>query len=358
MLRNWRHGRHPLTSSDSQRAWGREVELVVYDPKDVSSAAILEQGGATFGLVLSDLDVEFKVTRSQVYAENTAEFKVYNAAPTTRQQMATPCQRVRFSAGYKDQGGPVGIFWGSILRGPSSKSGPSWETELTCISSLTESTGSEDIATWDKKNPKATREQKLEVITRAVNRIPVSLSFAAGSKFKDAIRTMATITGLVLWGVEGMGDLLFPNGFVYVGGARGALLQLDKMLRRSGWSMTIDNTSLLVLPLVGGNLTGTVAYLTYDTGLLEVKETTDLNVPPKLDKQGKRVHIPKSYEFKCLLNPKIGPNTLVEFDVEQARVTALVTTVTFSGNTFGGEFQCSGKCVAWSGIGDTWKKAP
>ena len=347
-----------MASNDTERAWGREVELVVYDPKDVSSAAILEQGGATFGLVLSDLHVEFSVTRSQVYAENTAEFKVYNAKPSTRQQMASPGQRIRFSAGYKDQGGPIGIFWGSIMRGPSSRKGASWETNLTCISSLTESTGSEDIATWDKKNPKASREKKLEVITRAVNRIPVQLSFGAGSRVKEAIRTMSAITGLVLWGLEGMPELLFPNGFVYVGGARGAMMQLDKMLRRNGWALNIDNMSLLVLPLVGGNLTATVAYLTKDTGLLDLRETTDLNVPPKLDKNGKRVHIPKSYEFKCLLNPKIAPNTLVEFNTEQAKITALVTSVTVSGNNFGGEFQTSGKCVVWSGIGDTWKKAP
>lgn len=344
--------------ASSERAFDRQVELVAYDPGTVSSAAILEQGGQRFGLLLSGLDIEFTVTRSQVYADNIAEFRIYNASEQTRRQLAAPGQRVRFSAGYKGQGGPLGIFWGSILKAPSHRSEDSWITTLTCVSSLTESLGAEDIATWDQKNPKASIEQKLAVTTRATNRIPVSLSYGAGSRVQEIIRTMSTITGLVVWGLEGMPDILLPNGFTYVGGARGALDQLNKLLRRHGWSLNIDNTSLVIMPLDGGNVTLRSAYLTYDTGLIDVKETTDLNIPPKLNKAGQRIVIPKSFEFSCLLSPKISPNSLVRFDVPHAQVDALVGTVTHSGDTFGGEFTTKGKCVVWTGPGDTYRKAP
>lgn len=344
--------------TETGRAYNRQVELVVYDPGTVSSAAVLEQGGQEFGLLVSGLDIEFEVTRSQVYTDNTAEFKIYNASEQTRRQLAAPGQRVRFSAGYKDQGGPVGVFWGSILRAPSSRTSDGWVTVLTCVSSLTESLGSEDIATWDQKHPKASIEQKLAVVTRATNRVPVALSYGAGARVHEILRTLSTITGLVLWGMEGMPDITLPNGFVYVGGARGALDQLIKFLRRYGWSLSVDNTSLLVLPLEGGNLTASSAYLTYGTGLIEVKETTDMNIPPKLNKAGQRIIIPKSYEFECLLSPKVGPNSLVSFNVPQVKTDALVHSCTHSGDTFGGKFTTKGRCVVWSGPGDTYRKAP
>lgn len=344
--------------ASSDQAFDRQIELVVYDPKTVSSAAILEQSGQQFGLLVSGLDVEFTVTRSQVYADNVAEFKIHNASEQTRTQLAIPGRRVRFSAGYKGQGGPLGIFWGTILKAPSSRMGDGWVTTLTCVSSLTESLGSEDIATWDQKNPKASIEQKLAVTTRATNRIPVALSYGAGARVQEILRTLSTITGLVLWGMEGMLDITLPNGFVYVGGVRGALDQLQKLLRRYGWTLNIDNTSMLVLPMEGGVTTLRAAHLSYETGLLEVRETTDLNIPPKLNKAGQRIIIPKSYEFTCLLSPKIGPNSVVSFDVPHVKTNALVGTVTHSGDNFGGEFHSKGKCVVWTGPGDTYRRAP
>jgi hypothetical protein len=49
---------------------------------------------------------------------------------------------------------------------------------------------------------------------------------------------------------------------------------------------------------------------------------------------------------------------LIRFDVPHAQVDALVGTVTHSGDTFGGEFTTKGKCVVWTGPGDTYRKAP
>lgn len=341
-----------------RKAWTRVVELVVYDPTEVDSSAILQQGGQQFGLLLSGLHVDFIVTRSQTYSENTAEFKVYNASEATRRQMVTPGRRVRFSVGHKEQGDVTGIFWGTILKAPSSKVGNDWVTTMTCVSSLTEATGTGDIASWAKKHPKATNAQKQEIITAAVNRIPVGISYGPDAPLKGILRDLATITGLVLNGSEGMPDILLPNGFVYVGGSRGALKQVALILRRYGWTLYIDNTGLLIVPQSGGNVKATAAYLTYKTGLIEVKETTSLNIPPKVDKNGKRIQVPKSYEFKAIINPKIGPNTLVQFNETHVQAQALVGEAKFTGNNYGGEFTVSGKCVAWSGPGDTLRKAP
>lgn len=341
------------------KAWERQVDLVVYDPARAPSAALLEQGAEQFGLQISQLHMDFEIKRSVTYAENTATFKVYNASEQTRRQIQAPGMRVRFGAGYRDQGGPVGIFWGSILPEVRSyRQGNDWITEIPCISSLTESTGSEDIATWAEKNPKASMEAKQQKITSALNRIPVSLGYGRDVRIRQVLRELSTISGLALYGDEGMPtDLVFPNGWVYVGGIRGAFQTMDSMLRARGWTLVIDNTTLLVLPLNGGNLTTTAAYLTYATGLLKVEPKNKTNVPPKLDKDGKRLPVPKAYDFECLLWPKIGPNTLVQIDVESVREVLLVAEVEYKGNNYGGDFKISAHGNVWTGPGDTYRKA-
>lgn len=353
-------------AATSVKAWERQVELVVYDPGEVSSAAILEQGGQEFGLRISDLDVDFVVTRSQVYSANVAEFKVYNASEASRKLMGTPGKRIRFSAGYRDMGGPVGIFWGSILKAPSSKSGSDWVTTITAVSSLTEATGTLDIAQADKQKndkkagtSKLTPEQKQMLINQAVNRIPLILNYGPDARAKDIIRTIGNQTGLAVNGLEAMPDILFPNGWTYAGGVRGALATLGKMLRASGYSLAAGNTSILVTTLDGTSVTAVSAYLTKDTGLLEVKPTTDMNIPPKLDSKGKRVTMPETYEFKSLLNPKIQPNTVVTFNTDAVKTSALVWEAKFTGTSYGtGEFTVTGKCTAWTGAGDALRRNP
>lgn len=352
-------------SATPDKAWDRLVELVVYDPTEVDAQTVLENGGRQFGTLVSDLHVSFEVTESQVYAENTAEFKVYNASQATRRLLSLAGKRVRFSAGYTHQGGVQGIFWGSILRAPSKKEGNDWVTTLTCISSLTEATGTLALAAAGKLTnnqtlgtSKLTPEQRQNLINQAVNRIPIQASYGPDVKVKSILNDLGTMTGLVVWGAEGMGDITLDNGWVYVGGIRGALQNLRQILRRWGWNLYLDSTTILVTPMDGfGASTYSVAYLSYDTGLLTLKETTPLNIPPKTDRHGNRITIPPTYEFKSLLSPKIRPNQQVLFKTPELNALALVEQVKSHGDNFGGDFATEGKVVVWSGPGDTYRKS-
>ena len=345
--------------SEPLKAWARQVELVVYDPARAPSAAILESGGQQFGLKISDLDIDFEVKRSLSFSENTASFKVYNASEQTRRLIQSPGMRLQFSAGYKDQGGLVMLFTGSILPEVSStQSNGSWITSIPCISALTESAGAEDLATWAEKHKDATLAQKQEKITSAINRIPVSLGYSRDSKVRSILNNLSTITGLVLYGAEGLDPLMtFPNGWTYVGGVRGAMQALDRMLRDRGWALVVDNSSMLIYPLNGGNLTATAAYLTYETGLIKAEQKSKDNIPPKMDKSGKKIPVTQSYTFDALLSPKIAPNTLVKLKTPGLDTTIQVAEVTFSGNNYGGDFKVSGMGNVWNGPGDTYRKA-
>ena len=330
------------------KAWERQIELVVYDPATVGSPALLLAKGEMLGTVISDLDVGFRVKRSREFAENTAEFKVYNAKAETRAKLTQPGMRVRFSAGYRDTGGPVGIFWGSVCAGAhSKKEGTEWVTVLPCISSLTESLGSEDIATWSKSNPKATQAQKQEKAASAINRIPVSLSYAPGYPIRKVLQDFQGITGLAVLGAEGLPFATLENGFTFAGGVRGALVQFKKQcLTPIGWTFHIDNGSIFVYPVdESKQYTVISAYLTLDTGHLSLTDKTKTNIPPKLVKDAKgklvKVPVPRSYEVKCLLNPKLGPNTLVTVNTPSLDTTLLVDSVEFVGDNYGGEYGCT-----------------
>ena len=330
------------------KAWERQIELVVYDPATVGSPALLLAKGEMLGTVISDLDVGFRVKRSREFAENTAEFKVLNASATTRAKLTQPGMRVRFSAGYRDTGGPVGIFWGSIGAGAhSKKDGTEWVTTLPCISSLTESLGSEDIATWSKSNPKATQAQKQEKAASAINRIPVSLSYATGYPIRKVLQDFQGITGLAVLGAAGLPFATLENGFTFAGGVRGSLVQFKKQcLTPIGWTFHIDNGSIFVYPVdESKQYTVISAYLTLDTGYLSLTDKTKTNIPPKLVKDAKgklvKVPVPRSYEVKCLLNPKLGPNTLVTVNTPSLDTTLLVDSVEFVGDNYGGEYGCT-----------------
>lgn len=335
------------------KAWERQVELVVYDPATVGSPALLLSAGEMLGTVVSDLHVDFKVKRSREFAENTAEFEIINAAPATRAKLTQPGMRVRFSAGYRDTGGPVGIFWGSVGAGAhSKKDGTEWVTVLPCISSLTESTGSEDIATWAKSEAgkKASQADKQAKAASAINRIPVSLSYAPGFPIRKVLQDFQGISGLAVLGAEGLPFDTLVNGFAFAGGIRGAMDKFKKQcLTPIGWTFHIDNGSIFVYPVdESQQYTVVSAYLTLDNGGLTVTDKTKTNIPPKLVRASKaknapliKVPTPRTYEVKCLLNPKLGPNTLVTVDTPALNTTLLVDSVEFNGNNYGGDFGCT-----------------
>ena len=340
------------------KAWEREIELVVYDPTTTDSSSATLATGEVLGYVVSSLHTEFKVKRSRTFSENTAEFKIYNANAEHRARMTAPGMRVRFSAGYRDSGGPLGIFWGTVTAGAcSEKKGTDWVTTLPCISSLSEALGTEGVVVA-AKNAK-TLQAKQEIQTRQINRIPVSFGYAPGHPIRQVLWDIQAITGLAVYGAEALPDAVLVNGFNYSGGVRGAIDLFKKTcLIPAGWTLYIDNQSLIVYPVdEKAQYTVTTAHLTTEgfekngvvapvsTGYISHTDKTKSNVPPKMvkGKDGKlvRVPVPRAYEVKCLLNPKLAPNTLATIEVPGLDTTLLIDSVEFEGNNYGGNYMAT-----------------
>lgn len=340
------------------KAWEREIELVVYDPTTTDSSSATLATGEVLGYVVSSLHTEFKVKRSRTFSENTAEFKVYNANAEHRARMTAPGMRVRFSAGYRDSGGPLGIFWGTVTAGAcSEKKGTDWVTTLPCISSLSEALGTEGVVVA-AKNAK-TLQAKQEIQTRQINRIPVSFGYAPGHPIRQVLWDIQAITGLAVYGAEALPTETLKNGFNYSGGVRGAIDQFKKTcLIPIGWTLYIDNQQLIVYPVdEKAQYTVVTAHLTTEgfekngvvapvsTGYISHTDKTKSNVPPKMvkGKDGKlyREEQPRTYEVKCLLNPKLAPSTLANIEVPGLETVLVIDSVEFEGNNYGGNYMAT-----------------
>ena len=337
------------------KAWEREIELVVYDPATTDGSSATLAAGEVLGYVVSSLHTDFKVNRSRTFSENSAEFKVYNANAEHRARMTAPGMRVRFSAGYRDSGGPLGIFWGTVTAGAcSEKKGTDWVTTLPCISSISEALGTEGVVVA-AKNAK-TLQAKQEIQTRQINRIPVSFGYAHGHPIRQVLWDIQAITGLAVYGAEALPTETLKNGFNYSGGVRGAIDQFKKTcLIPIGWTLYIDNQQLIVYPVdEKAQYTVVTAHLTTEgfekngvvapvsTGYISHTDKTKSNVPPKMvkGKDGKlyREEQPRTYEVKCLLNPKLAPSTLANIEVPGLETVLVIDSVEFEGNNYGGNY--------------------
>ena len=283
-------------------AFDRKVELVI------------GEGGR--GLDIADLDIEFKIVRSVAFAENEAEFLIYNAKPETRSKILKKGNSLSFSAGYKDQAFGV-IFIGQILEAKSYQDGADMLTKIIATNTSSE--------------------------TKPLSRTLVSLSYEPKTNAKVILNEIAELLGLALIGIDNADlDLpILPNGFSYAGIVRGALQYATNILKSKKLGLYIDNTSLVVYKL-DGTSTFTAGYLSYDTGLLSVeKEERSHNDQQRPEDETERNYI----NFTSLLNPRMKPNGLVEIDTEKLKGVYLIHKIDFEGDNFGGDFVCVGEAV-------------
>ena len=283
-------------------AFDRKIELII--------------GAGGVGVDIASLDLSFKVVRSVAFAENEAEFLIYNASKNTRNEVLKKGNSLTFSAGYEDQAFGV-IFIGQVLE---SKTYREYGNIITRI--LATNTSAE---------------------TKPLSRTLVSLSYAPDTSSKTILDEIADLLGLALIGIDNsLDDLpILPNGFVYAGIIRGALQYSTKVLKSKGIGLYIDNTSLVVYKLQGSS-TFNVGFLNKDTGLLsaEVEERSHNDQQrPKDETARKYIH------FNALLNPGMKPNGLVEIESEDVNGIFLIHKIDFIGDNFGGEFNSIGEAV-------------
>jgi len=347
-------------------AWGRISRVVIKSP------ACLSGGSWTWTEVeIKDLEHQYSITRSRVFNDNSASINIFNASADTRNRILTRGSNVLVYGGYEDEGEGL-LYQGSIIDSQSVHSGAEWITTL--------------------------QAQSFRSLTHPFMDTPVAVKFAPGATADKVVDYLASQLGLVPVGLEMAKKVELPCGFIWVGSISGALQAIGQKLKFMGYQLFQDLGELVVYSLTAGDSTYTATYLSEDSGLLELKPTTDYvsttkDVVSALTKgvqeykkkgTGKKAHwvrqdlslaeqavvdtqdtkdnptivregsedrvfaavskawtaLPKTYEARTIILPKVKPNSLVHVSTDEVDGIFVVDNMTIQGgNTVDSSFE-------------------
>lgn len=285
-------------------AFGRVVQLLVgrFDKGN-------ESGGET-QLDLSELDIDFEVTRSVEWYDNGAEITIYNPKPDTLNTILNEGNSVILKAGYENQGGAKTIFAGQIAYASPRRDGKDIVLEINCVQA---------------------RGNFYQLA-----RLHMSVSFQKGKKIRDCLQEMCDYAGIVLRaGAGAVLDEGIDSPFRCNGPFNAVVREFyDYEEHQFGKTIIyLDNNELIVMDNEKALELEDVV-LTHETGLLECRVERDeaLNkvnfaddpnyffmskkegdIEPK-ERPSKEIDRIKKVRGRCLMNANIVPNCFVNID--------------------------------------------
>ena len=216
-------------------AWGRIVRLEARNSEGVQ-------------VDVSALRIDARCVRSRVFANNELEATIYNANESTINKFLQRGTNVALYAGYEDEGTPGLMYQGNIIDSKTYRQGAD---TLTVV-----------------------RSMALRSLSRPFTATPVCLSFEPGKTAADVIDSIGALLGLVPIGKEMAAEVKFEGGWTYVGPVSGAMKRLGQDLRPAGIGLYVDLAELVVFKY-SGDSTYTMAFISQETGLLSLQNTTD-----------------------------------------------------------------------------------
>lgn len=266
-------------------------------------------------ILISDLNIEFRIERSIRYSENFAEFTIYNAKETTVKKISKNESDLTFKFGYVDEikgNEDISVlFFGNVIDPVTNIDGSNKITKLKSVL---------------MKSSKLKRRLK-----------QVSFSYVPDTLLSSVIKDIGNMLGIVVWGAENA-EIQLLNGFTYIGSTRGALLYCKKILEKERKSLYIDNTEIVIYSLDSRTSKYSTIYLDYESGLISVDDITDYADPDRPDD--------KRIEFQSLIIPKMQTNGLLTIkNTNKHEGTYLIEKMILEGNNFGGQNICKGEAI-------------
>lgn len=282
-------------------AFKRKVELTI--------------GSDGTGLLISDLNFEFRVERSIAFAENFAEFVIYNANTNTRKEILKEGNNLIFKAGYEDDGIGV-VFIGNVLKPDTRIEGGNIITTIQAASIQSTSTPLENAY--------------------------ITLSYGPDIFLSRPLKEVSNALGLTVFGEENarleINQLNLDNGFTFAGTARGALMYCKRIAEANGLGVYIDNNEIVIYKIGDRTSRFSPVFLDYQSGLIQVKDVTDYDNQSEED--------PKRIEFESLIIPKLQPRGLVQISGTDQNGIYQIEKLNFQGDNFGGDNRCVAEAVA------------
>lgn len=238
---------------------------------------------------ISDLHFSYEIKRTIDWKENLAEIKVWNLGEKSRNEMVDQGSQIELWFGYEDEQGKFGIIYsGNVLRVENVKENDGFCSTIYCATA---------------------RSGELPLYNKTV-----SASYPKGTLFKDIMETVCEDCGMFLDGQNIGDDLKLINNLVFTGTFRKFLEHLNKILKSIDYSLSIDNNSVGVYPTTAIPTNSAFEILSWETGLMQIQDITsqiDKDMKGQLTKAGLKR---KWVAGKCLINPAIKCNSLVQID--------------------------------------------
>jgi len=285
-------------------AFKKDVKLIVAAP------------GETEGLTISDLDMEFDVIRSTKVAENTAEFTIYGANESTRNDLLVEDAALEFYAGYQDSGGAGLIFRGNVIEAVPEKLPSTYAMRITASN----------------------------VKRGTLTSTPVVLTYAPDSPLSQVIEDLAALLNMVVYGLKNIDGITLPNGLAECTTARNALNYVEEILKFNKKGIYRDNDEIVIFNQGEASFFDIVV-MTYETGLIKLAEYKE-NEEKKKAKTGSDARDKTlQCEFTTLLLPQIRPNGILQFGGVSDTLDGnyAPTVVQYVGDNRNGPFNCVGR---------------
>lgn len=245
---------------------------------------------------ITDLRVQFKVSKGLGKEPNTCELTITNLSPSRRGELKKKGAKVVLQAGYDDSFGQ--LFMGDARTIDHRREGSDWSTVIKCGDG-----------------------------ERSYKHARVKESFAGGSKIGAIVEKVAGSMGLGLGNLKTQTGLMkgeYVNGYAAFGpSAR----ELDKVLKAQGYTWSVQDGQLQILR-PGEASTEQVPDLTPETGLIGSPEMGSS------EKKGG----PPVVKARCLLQPLIRPGSRVKIKAASYDGTFKILKVTHTGDTAGGDW--------------------
>ena len=297
-------------------AFGREIRLYVgnFNKGNDSGENALD---------MSELDMEFEVTRSIEWYENGATITVFNPSPDALNTLMNEGNSVILKAGYRDENNLRNIFVGQIAMASPQRDGKDIVVVLTCVSA--------------------------RGAFYQLARLNCSVAFSRGKVIRDCLQELCDYAGIVLR--SGDDDVMRKTLEVPFRASQNfsALIESfsrDVLFPYHRVKVYLDNNELIVIGL-DNTIRLEEVVLNHDTGLLECREVrderlnkvnfgddpayyffsgSDQKVKPK-ERPSKEIDRTKKVHCRCLMNPAIVPNCFVQIDSSDGGGTSSVLDV-------------------------------
>lgn len=215
--------------------WGRQVRLEARNRDNVQ-------------VDVAALRIDARCVRSRVFDDNELEATIHNASDDTIARFLQRGTNIALYAGYEQGAEPGLMYQGNIIDSKTYRDGT--ET-LTAIRSIA-----------------------LRSLQRPFTCTPVCLGFKPGADAGQVVDSICAILGLVPQGKEMAAEVKFPAGWTFVGPVSQAMKRLAQDLRAKGMGIYVDLAEMIVFRY-SQDSTYSIAYLSPDSGLLNLQDTTD-----------------------------------------------------------------------------------